>query len=194
MNAGHVAGSLWLLWVISWVLASRWSARTVKTTRPGQRAFELLLTLSGAWCLMLGGRPLGGARVYFLSALAAWLLVGVVACGFAVCWWARLHLGQLWSMNITLKQGHRIIDTGPYGLVRHPIYTGILLAAWATASLDATALGFLGAALMTLGFYLKASREEQLLTGELGASYENYRRQVPMLLPRLPWMRTRAPR
>jgi protein-S-isoprenylcysteine O-methyltransferase Ste14 len=194
MNTGKVTLGLWVLWVISWGLASHWSARTVKTTRPGERALELLLTVSGGYGLMLGGVPRFSSHLhlYSLGTLPAWLLVGLVACGFGFCWWARLHLGQLWSMNITLKAGHRIIDTGPYALVRHPIYTGILLAAWAKAAGDATAIGFAGAVLMTLGLYLKARREERLLTGELGESYESYRRRVPMLLPHLPVPRAHA--
>lgn len=187
--AYHTVGDLWMLWAISWVLASGWSARTVKTTRPGERAVELLFTLLGAYGLWRGAMPELSPRLYSLTALPAWVLTVLVACGFAFCWWARLHLGRMWSSAITLKTDHRIIDTGPYARVRHPIYTGLLLAAWATAALDSSGLGIAGAALMTLGFYLKARREERLLVSELGAPYDSYRHRVPMLLPRL----TRAP-
>jgi protein-S-isoprenylcysteine O-methyltransferase Ste14 len=69
--------------------------------------------------------------------------------------------------------------------VRHPIYTGLLLAAWATAAIHSKGVGFLGAALLTLAFYLKASSEERLLTAELGSPYEAYRRRTPMLVPYL---------
>ena len=183
----HAIGSLWVLWVISWLFAARWSARTLKTTRPGERSLELLLTLGGAFALMspgmLGSRTEMNVSLYSLGTIPGWLLVVLVACGFAFCWWARIHLGQMWSANITLKEEHRIIDTGPYALVRHPIYSGVLLSAWATAAARGNEQGFLGAALMTLGFYLKARREEQLLIAELGAPYEAYRRRVPMLLP-----------
>ena len=181
----HAVWGLWLLWVISWWLAARWSARTLKTTRPGERVLEVLLTLSGSYGLMLGGMPTLSPHIYPLSVVVAWTLAGLVACGFALCWWARLHLGRMWSMNITLKQDHQIIDTGPYALVRHPIYTGLLLTAWATAATDNSGLGMAGAGLMTLGIYMKARREEQLLNAELAAAYDTYRRRVPMLLPRL---------
>jgi protein-S-isoprenylcysteine O-methyltransferase Ste14 len=187
--AYRAAGDLWLLWVISWVLASRWSARTIKTTAPGSRTFEVLLVMGGAACMAAGGLRTGADLshpIYALDARAAWLLVGLVACGFLLCWWARLHLGQMWSMEVTLKQDHQIIDTGPYALVRHPIYTGLLLATWATAAIDATELGFAGAVMMTLGIYMKARREEELLTTELGPRYEVYRRRVPMLVPGIP--------
>jgi protein-S-isoprenylcysteine O-methyltransferase Ste14 len=169
------------------MFAALWSARTVKTTRPGERSVELLLTLAGLFALMSPNFP-GTSRelsapLYSLGIIPAELLVALVACGFVFCWWARIHLGKMWSANITLKEEHRIIDTGPYALVRHPIYTGILLSAWATAAAHGSEQAFLGAALMTLGFYLKARREEKLLIAELGPSYEAYRRRVPMLVP-----------
>ena len=65
----------------------------------------------------------------------------------------RLHLGRLWSGNITRKEGHRVIDTGPYALVRHPIYTGLLLAIFATAAAKGTVLGVLAAVLFTVGLW-----------------------------------------
>jgi protein-S-isoprenylcysteine O-methyltransferase Ste14 len=186
-SVNQAVSGLWLLWIVSWFIASRWSARTVKTTDPGERVLELLLTLAGAIALVSGSAPSQGDAfsnpLYTLSAAPAWSMVALVACGFAFCWWARVHLGQMWSANITLKEGHRIIDTGPYALVRHPIYTGILLSSWATAGVHGNPRSFLGAALVTLAFYLKARREEKLLLAELGPAYERYRRRVPMLLP-----------
>jgi protein-S-isoprenylcysteine O-methyltransferase Ste14 len=181
-------GGLWTLWVITWFIVAGWSARTVKTTRPGERGLEILLTLAGIGALWAGNDSwlYGGEmamRLYTLSAIPGWLLFAVVACGFVFCWWARVHLGKMWSANITLKEEHRIVDTGPYALVRHPIYSGILLSAWATAVARGNQLAFVGAALLTVGFYLKARREEQLLIEELGAPYLAYLRRVPMLFP-----------
>lgn len=62
-----------------------------------------------------------------MSELAG-IRIAVMIAGFAFCWWARIHLGRLWSMRVTKKEGHHVVDTGPYGVVRHPIYTGILVA------------------------------------------------------------------
>ena len=53
-------------------------------------------------------------------------MAGLTLAGIAFTWWARIHLGRFWSNAITRKEGHRVIDTGPYGLVRHPIYTGLI--------------------------------------------------------------------
>jgi protein-S-isoprenylcysteine O-methyltransferase Ste14 len=184
----QIVGAIWIVWFVTWMIAAGWSAHTVKTTRPGERSFELLFTGAGALALMFAASPEEadqlGQPFYSLALIPAALLVALVGCGFAFCWWARIHLGKMWSVDITLKEGHRIIDSGPYGLVRHPIYTGILLSAWATAGVHRNALGFIGAALMTFGIYLKARGEERLLIAELGTPYEMYRRRVPMLFPR----------
>lgn len=187
MSARQVVGLLWMSWVVSWVIVARWSAPSIKTTQPGERALELPLTICGMVALVSSGSPSWGSDLmmplYALDFDLAWTLVALVAAGFAFCCWARVHLGQMWSANITLKEEHRIIDTGPYALVRHPIYTGILLAGWATAIFHSNPLGFIGAGLLTAGFYLKARREETLLTTELGAAYQRYCLQVPMLIP-----------
>lgn len=126
----------------------------------------------------------GVLRLWHVHQLAAWVCVAFAVVGFAFCWWARVHLGRLWSGTITRKADHRVVDTGPYGIVRHPIYTGILLAVLATLAAKGTALGIVGGALIALGLWMKARLEEQWLRGELGAeAYDSYRRRVPMLVP-----------
>ena len=71
-------------------------------------------------------------------------MVLLCVMGFGFAWWARLHLGQLWSAFVTRKAGHRIVDTGPYGIVRHPIYTGIIAAAIALALVKGTVIALAG--------------------------------------------------
>ena len=91
-----------------------------------------------------------------------------------------------WSGSVTAKADHRIVDTGPYALVRHPIYTGLLLSAFATAALYGTALAVLGALLILLGFWIKARLEERFLRAELGPeAYDAYASRVGMLVPGL---------
>jgi protein-S-isoprenylcysteine O-methyltransferase Ste14 len=104
--------------------------------------------------------------------------------GLALTWWARIHLGCLWSSAITRKEKHRIVETGPYAFVRHPIYTGLISALLATAATEATPVALLGALLITLGLWVKARIEEHFLLSELGPeAYECYRYRVPMLVP-----------
>ena len=87
---------------------------------------------------------------------------------------------------MTLKEGHHIVDTGPYGLVRHPIYAGVMFAALATALMSASPVALVGAALTAVGFSMTARIEEGFLRRELGAdAYDAYARRVGMLVPRL---------
>jgi protein-S-isoprenylcysteine O-methyltransferase Ste14 len=117
----------------------------------------------------------------------AYTLAGLTLVGILFAWWARIHLGRLWSGTITRKENHHVVDSGPYALVRHPIYTGLIAAIAATAAAQATVTGLLGAALIAFGLWLKARVEEDFLTVELGAdAYGAYRRRVPMLVPFLP--------
>ena len=114
-------------------------------------------------------------------------MTALTAAGFAFAWWARLHLGKLWSAFVTRKDEHRIIDSGPYGIVRHPIYTGIILAAVAVAILKGNLYAFTGALLIVAGFWIKARLEERFLSEQLGPeAYAVYRSRVPMLIPFFP--------
>ena len=115
---------------------------------------------------------------------AAWGMPIVCLVGFGFAWWARIHLGQLWSAFVTRKSDHHIIDTGPYGIVRHPIYTGIIVATIAVAIVKGTLFAVAGALIAVLGYWIKAQLEEGFLREQLGAeAYDSYRRRVPMLVP-----------
>lgn len=108
------------------------------------------------------------------------LLLTAAGIGFAV--WARLHLGRYWSGIITLKEGHKVITTGPYRWVRHPIYTGWLAAMLGSAILAGTVDAFLGFDLITLAFVIKLNREERMLAADLGEEYRQYMKKVPSAL------------
>ena len=92
----------------------------------------------------------------------------------------------MWSGLTTVKADHRVVDTGPYRWVRHPIYTGVIAAALFTAAIEASVSGFLGFALIALGFWMTARIEEAFLRQELGAeAYDAYAKRTPMLVPGL---------
>jgi protein-S-isoprenylcysteine O-methyltransferase Ste14 len=177
---------LWLAWAVSWFAAAMWSARTVKRPAIGPEIFYRVITVAGVLLIFAGrpGNPVYAFRFWHIGEAGAWALVSVTAFSFAFAWWARIHLGRLWSGFVTKKEGHRIVDTGPYAIVRHPIYTAIITAALCLAILrgDAFALG--GFVLVTLGFWIKARFEENFLRQELGAeAYDAYAKRVPMLVP-----------
>ncbi len=179
---------IWIAWLISWIAASFWSGRT-------QRRVGTLETWTYRAAMIAGGillipwtpRLLAEKRIWDVGYDGAYALAALMLAGLAFTWWARIYLGRLWSSAITRKEDHRIVDSGPYGIVRHPIYTGLIIALLATAAAEATVTALLGVALVIFGLWLKARTEERFLTAELDPDlYGSYCRRVPMLVPFLP--------
>jgi len=177
---------IWAAWALSWWLAALWSSRAESRASVAEQVPYRLLNISGFVLLFAvqTRRYHGPLRLWTLPTSAGWAMATLCLVGFAFAWWARIHLGRLWSAFVTRKADHHIIDTGPYGMVRHPIYTGIILAAFALAIEKGTVFALAGALLSSLGFWIKARLEEGFLREQLGAHvYDTYRRRVPMLLP-----------
>jgi protein-S-isoprenylcysteine O-methyltransferase Ste14 len=177
---------VWGLWAASWVAAALWSDPAAQRPALGEAWLYRIVTIVGAFLLLAWFGPLYAVRVrlWDVGQGIEWALVAVAALGFAFAWWARLHLGRLWSSSVTKKADHRVIDTGPYAIVRHPIYTGILAAVFATTIAQGSPAAIAGALLMTFGFWIKARLEERFLREQLGSgAYDSYRRKVPMLIP-----------
>lgn len=116
--------------------------------------------------------------------MAADGLLAFELASFLFAWWARIHLGRLWSGSIILRKGHHVVKSGPYRLVRHPIYTGFIAGAWSFALIIASPFALAGASILTAQMAWKAKREESFLRAELGAAdYDAYARTTPMLVP-----------
>ena len=177
---------IWALWALSWVATAFWSAPTVKRVPLGRQLAYRLVTFAG-FLLLFGlwsPRYAAMTQLWRPTTGQQWLLDLAVVAGFAFSWWARVEMGDLWSANISRKEGHRLIDSGPYALVRHPIYTGIIFSAFATAALQGTLVALVGAAVMAFGWYLKARREEEFLLEQLGFdTYHDYAERTAMLVP-----------
>jgi protein-S-isoprenylcysteine O-methyltransferase Ste14 len=181
-----IAYASWLGFVLTWNVFDR-PARTIAA--PGarrERLYTLVISL-GLVLLMVAPASLKAGRNWLNPPYLDWAMLLVMAAAIAWCWWARLHLGPLWSATITRKERHRILDTGPYRIVRHPMYTGMSVMYVSMAIISTTVMAVVGAMVMALGLWLKARVEEQFLIEELGAvGYDTYRARTPMLLPRGP--------
>ena len=178
--------AIWLLWAISWIAASGWATKTLKRSSSGQERRYRVVTLAGFVVLffLYTGYLHGPLRLWTASHQTGWIMVALTLLSFAFAWWARIHLGTLWSSRVTRKTDHRIVDTGPYRIVRHPIYTALITAALWLAVVKGTIPAFAGAFLIAYGYWLKAKVEEQFLSAELGAdTYQSYRARVGMLVP-----------
>jgi len=177
---------LWATWFASWLLSYFWVKPTVATPRPGSQLLYSLITYAGYGMLAIQDPHADVPRLWSLPPVANWSMVALAAAGFAFCWWARIHMGKIWSWGITRKEDHHIVDTGPYALVRHPIYTGLIVAGVATAVLEARPTSLVGFVLFVLGLWIKARNEERFLAAELGEqTYRDYARRTGMLLPGL---------
>jgi protein-S-isoprenylcysteine O-methyltransferase Ste14 len=185
MRPGVLFAAIWIGWALSWIAAAFWAGNTEKRVATREVWAYRLAVVAGAILLWhRTAQRLGEARLWHVGYDGAYLLAALTLAGILFAWWARIHLGRLWSGSITLKQDHRVVDTGPYALVRHPIYTGLIAATYATAAAEATYTGLAGALLITGGLWLKARVEERFLATELGLdAYDAYRRRVPMLVP-----------
>jgi len=179
--------AIWVAWLASWLVAAFWSNRTEK--RGGivaEVVFRILFYVSATLLLAPFSDPHYYARVQLWNPGPAlkWILAALTAIGFLFAWWARIHLGRLWSDWLTKKAGHHVVDEGPYRLVRHPIYSGIMFAAFATAIEKGTSYALFGAAILAISFCGKARREERFLRLELGAdTYDAYARKTAMFVP-----------
>ena len=114
---------LWLAWGVYWLVAA-FRVNPVRASETFWQRLQHLLPLATGFALIyrFDFGPL------YDSSLMGICGVTLTAMGFAYAIWARVHLGRYWSGMITIKEGHRLIRTGPYRFVRHPIYTGILMA------------------------------------------------------------------
>jgi protein-S-isoprenylcysteine O-methyltransferase Ste14 len=110
------------------------------------------------------------------------LALDLVGVGFAI--WARLTLGTNWSgMVMTIKQGHELVQSGPYAIIRHPIYAGFLLAMAGTALTIGTLSSYLGVAAGLAALMIRVSIEENLMREQFSETHEAYRRHTSKLIP-----------
>jgi protein-S-isoprenylcysteine O-methyltransferase Ste14 len=175
---------LWLGWLIFWVLAAR-------RTATSQRMETLLTGASYRLPLVLGALlmafpmpfPLLNSTLWTASPLLLGTGVALTAVGLTFAVWARVHLGIYWSGRITLKVDHRVIQSGPYACVRHPIYSGMILALLGTTITLGTVRACVGFVLMFISFVRKLQIEEVWLRSHFGAEYERYQKRVKALIP-----------
>lgn len=186
--------SLWQMELIPWyVFGAYWvlSWLRVKPTKATEKSLDRLLTVTVvviAFNLLFGNWfRVGFLRERFVgnTLWTAWIGIALTWLGVAVAVWARYYLGVYWSARVTLKEGHQLIRSGPYAFVRHPIYTGMLLATIGTTLVVGEWRGVAAVILLLAAHSRKAMREEALLTKEFGDDYALYRKQTGFLFPRL---------
>lgn len=176
--------TLWLAWVIYWIVAARRVKPVVWRESRLSRASHHLPLLVAFGLLALPSMP-GWLGAQWLE--QSWILLavgaGLVVAGLLFSVWARVVLGGNWSGTVTLKQGHEIVRRGPYRWIRHPIYTGLLLAFCGSALALGQWRGLIGLALLFAAYWRKIHLEERRLEQHFGAAYADYRRRSWALIP-----------
>ena len=109
----------------------------------------------------------------------------VTVAGLLFAVWARQHLASNWSSSVTIKQDHELITTGPYAVVRHPIYTGILTGFLGTAIALSQVRGVIGFVVIFIVFWAKLRKEEEWMRSQFGETYATYARETAALVPYL---------
>ena len=114
-----------------------------------------------------------------------WVLAGAVLAlaGVLICFWARAILGSNWSGTVTIKQNHELILRGPYSFVRHPIYTGLLIALLGSSIVYGYARCFIGVFICGFALWLKSQTEERFMIQQFGEEYAQYRQRTRALVP-----------
>jgi protein-S-isoprenylcysteine O-methyltransferase Ste14 len=177
----------WFVCMAYWAVAAAKTNRTKRKESFAWRYGIVLLEVLGFTLVFDGDADVGvlGRKIFPRSYYIAVAGVILIWAGIALAIWARAHLGQYWSGRITIKEDHKLIRTGPYARLRHPIYSGLDLAAIGSAlAIDHWRCVF-GVCVVILGFWIKAKREEAMLTGQFGAAFDEHRRYTGFLLPKL---------
>lgn len=182
---GVVIPALWVAWLLYWIVASA-SAKETQRDEPWRERLSHVLPLMAGGFLI--GKPslLGAAmaqRIMPVTPAWQWSAIVLVAAGLGFAALARVWLGRNWSAMVTLKQDHELIRSGPYAVVRHPIYTGVLLALLGTALAVGAGSALVGCALMIVAFVLKLRIEERFMAAQFGDAYARYRNDVAALVP-----------
>jgi protein-S-isoprenylcysteine O-methyltransferase Ste14 len=182
-SASRINGWLWLAWLIYWYAAAIFVKSTKQSESIAQRLQHIIPLWIGAILIFndpshpfLIGRLYNNDSIRYLGTVLT-----VIGLLFSV--WARIHLGQNWSGMVTLKEGHKLIRTGPYAITRNPIYTGLLLAAVGTAISKTTGDAFIGVLFFLIAFLIKIRREQKFMAAEFGEEFQQFMREVPSLVP-----------
>jgi protein-S-isoprenylcysteine O-methyltransferase Ste14 len=176
---------VWMTIGLVWLAASA-SLKSVAREEPwGSRLFHIL-GIAVAFLLLFDSRlpiPVLNRRFVPDTPAVWWTGFVLTVAGAAIAVWARLLLGANWSATVTVKQNHELKRTGPYAIVRHPIYSGFLLAMLGTAIAFGEIRGLIAFVLALVAWRMKSLIEERFMLDQFGEQYARYKREVKALIP-----------
>ncbi len=186
---GYVNGSrsaLMIAWALTCVffLVGMLRANRISSREAGAaRLLDALLLWSGYYFLFVPLVPWAALNRRFAPlAVAPWTAAVAILGLFLACF-SRYFLGRYWSGTVALKQDHKLIQNGPYRFVRHPLYSGLLLAVFGTACAFGIWHRLLGAGLILACFLRRAFMEDRLMQSRFGDEFAAYRRRTGQIVP-----------
>jgi protein-S-isoprenylcysteine O-methyltransferase Ste14 len=183
--AKNIISTCWGVFVAVWVLAALFTKRTVYH-QSGARRLRYIIPIALGWYLVFRGHRLPRPfNVHFIPQTDAILVAAAILClcGLGFCLWARAVLGRNWSGTVTLKENHELIVRGPYRLVRHPIYTGLLAMLIATAIGQGHIAGMIGLIFVFASFWIKLNNEEEVMRAQFSDQYRAYQLRTKRIVP-----------
>jgi protein-S-isoprenylcysteine O-methyltransferase Ste14 len=177
------SGIGWVIFSLYWEVAAKTAAPARRSESHSSRSVHVFLT--NAALLLVIAPIVGVGRLLPVSSITMSAGLVVEAIGLVLAIHARRHLGRYWSGEITIKIDHELIRSGPYRLLRHPIYTGLLTLYAGTAIVTGEWLAFVGLAIAVFAYWRKIRLEERNLNMAFGAAYEAYRSTTWILVPGL---------
>jgi protein-S-isoprenylcysteine O-methyltransferase Ste14 len=187
MDAFVICRYLWIGWIVVWLLWAFESKQTQRRESPASRIGYAVVAWASMY-LMFAPNPLRGLWLDSILPYRTWMgwaAIAVTATGFAFTLWARFRLGSNWSGTISVKVDHELVRTGPYRWVRHPIYTGLIVALTGTALARDQWRGVAAVGMLWVSFTIKRLREEQFMRQTFGAQYLEYSRNTGAIFPLL---------
>ena len=181
----NIISNCWALLLVVWLLAAISTKRTVYRESRAQRLRYMIPIMIGCYLLFRGNRLPYPFNVRIIPHIDAILVTAAALCicGVGLCFWARAVLGRNWSGTVTLKENHELIVRGPYRLVRHPIYTGLLAMVIATFIQQGHIGGVIGLILIFVSLWIKLSYEEEVMRKQFPDQYAAYRERVKRIIP-----------
>jgi len=178
---------VWIVFFVYWQIKAANTKTTQRLEPASSRILRIFIFLVAIILLSTTRIPLAWLylQLWPQSVLLFWLGAAVTVGGLLFAVWARVHLGRNWSRSVTIKQDHELITSGPYAVVRHPIYTGILTGFVGMAIAIGQVRGLIVLALIFLAFWLKFRMEEQWMRSQFGETYTAYASHTSALVPYL---------
>jgi protein-S-isoprenylcysteine O-methyltransferase Ste14 len=175
---------MWIAFLIYWQVMAINTKATTQLEPTASRALRVLLF--GTAIVLLSFRvPVAWLHVHLWPSNfdTFWTGAAITIAGLLFCVWARVTLGRNWSRSVTIKQDHELIVSGPYALVRHPIYSGLFLGFIGTLLAMGQVRGVVAFGLIVLALWIKLRLEEKWMRAQFGAKYEAYAGRVKAVVP-----------